>query len=141
MAKNKFDFMAVGIQVAAATVGGGAAGAAVDQFLPQLHGGWQGLAMAGLGSVAVGAGTLIKSPAVQGGVKALGLGMCGAGGDRMQKFWIGGGSNPKAPDSGAASGIGAPDYVVVDSEVEDYPTSGYDEQGGMHGESDSDPMA
>lgn len=137
MAKNKFDFMAVATQVGLATVAGGAAGLVADNLLPQMHKGWQGLAMLGLGSLAVGGSVALKQPMIA----HAGLGMCGAGGDRMQGFWMGGGSGKKTEgEGGGTAGIGEANYVVVDSEVEDYPTQGaYDNDGKEL--RDTDPMS
>ena len=125
---KKFDIMAVATQVAAATVGGGGAGLVADKLLPQLHDGWKGVAMAGLGAAMSGASIYFKQELIG----SAGLGVAGAGGDRMQRFWIGGGG-PQTP----AAGVGDPDYkVVVDSEVQDYPTSGPEDNGGAAGTDD-----
>lgn len=134
---TKFDIMAVATQVGAAAAGGGVSGLAIDKFLPQLNPGMQGLVQLGAGSLVVGAGYYFKQDLL----KAGGLGMAGAGGDRMQRHYLGGGGG--APSEPGTGGVGNSDYTVVvdDTEVQDYPTNGVDDGGGVAGAEDNGGVA
>lgn len=135
---TKFDIMAIATQVGAATAGGGGAGLVVDKVLPQLNPGMQGLAMLGFGAALNGAGHYFKQDLL----KAAGLGAAGAGGDRMQRHWIGGGGGGSTTEGGTY-GVGNSDYTVVvdDTEVQDYPMDGVDDGGGVAGADDNGGVA